>query len=85
MKHNPNRPTVQAVIPLLRAIYDRHCAGCCLHIMVDDYNVEQHSADYCLEAAIVREHEDCIIAALMMSQMTMTQRLKAARGWHGSV
>lgn len=31
-----DRPTVPDVLPLVRAIYERHCAGCCLHIVTDD-------------------------------------------------
>lgn len=72
------RPTVPEVLPLLNAIYARHCAGCCLHIVVDDYNVEDSSVQFCLEHAIEKGHEECIIAALQLLQMTRTQRLRAA-------
>ena len=73
------KPTVPEVLPLVRAIYERHCAGCCLHIMTDDGNVEQDSAEFCLQWAIERGHEDCIAAARLLVQMSPTQRGKIAR------
>lgn len=69
-----NRPTVPDVLPLVREIYERHCAGCCLHIVTDDGNVEQHSAESCVEWAREQGHEDCLRAAEILAQMTPTQR-----------
>ena len=72
---DPNRPTVPDVITLVREIYARHCAGCCLHIITDDGNCAQDHADWCLEYA--REKNDgCIPAAEAIAQMTDTQRRK---------
>lgn len=67
------------MLPLVRAIYERHCAGCCLHILTDDGNVEQEHADFCVEIARERGHADCLRAALMLAQMTPTQRQKVYR------
>jgi hypothetical protein len=79
---NPNkprdRPSVPMVLPLIRAVYDRHMAGCCLHILTDDFNVEDECAVLCLEGAREHGHPDCIAAAEMLVQMTTTQRRKAA-------
>ena len=74
-----NRPTVPDVLPLVRAIYERHFAGCCLHIVTDDGNVEQHHADFCVQYARERGHEDCLRAAEMLAAMTPTQRLRVYR------
>jgi hypothetical protein len=74
-----DRPTVPDVLPLVRAIYERHCAGCCLHIITDDGNVEQHSADFCVECARERGHDDCLRAAELLAQMTSTQRHRVFR------
>jgi hypothetical protein len=74
MNKRPDRPTVPDVLPLVRQIYERHCAGCCLHIMTDDCNIEQGHADFCLDWAKRQGHDDCIRAAEMMVQMTETQR-----------
>ena len=73
---DPNRPTVPQVLPLVRAIYEKHCAGCCLHIVTDDDNCEQSSADCCVDTARERGHADCLQAAEMLAQMTPTQRHK---------
>ncbi len=71
-----DRPTVPEALPLVRQIYARHCAGCCLHIVTDDGNVEQHHADFCVEWAKKEQHPDCLVAAEMLALMTETQRRK---------
>jgi hypothetical protein len=74
------RPTVPEAIPLARAIYARPdgAGGCCLHIVLDDFNVDQDSVDHCLARALERGHEDCSALAAMLVRMTKTQRLKVA-------
>jgi hypothetical protein len=74
-----DRPTVPGVLPIVRAIYERHCAGCCLHILTDDGNVEDEWATGCLQTARERGHADCISAAEMLVQMTKTQRMRVYR------
>lgn len=69
-----DRPKVPDVLPIVRAIYERHCAGCCLHVITDDCNTEQEFADHVLDFARERGHADCIRAAEMLVQMTATQR-----------
>jgi hypothetical protein len=69
-----NRPTVPEVLPLVRAIYERNGVGCCLHILTDDGNVDNGSAQFCLETAKARGHADCIAAAEMLVKMSKTQR-----------
>jgi hypothetical protein len=76
-----DRPSVASVLPIVRRIYEGHCAGCCLHILTDDGNCEQSSADFCLQWARERGHEDCIAAAEMLVQMTDTQRRKVYVTW----
>lgn len=69
-----DRPKVPDVLPIVKTIYARHGAGCCLHIVTDDDNTEQDCADYCLERAKTLGHPDCIAAAELLVQMTPTQR-----------
>lgn len=38
MKHDPNRPKVPDLVPLIRLVYADHLAGCCLHVVTDDGN-----------------------------------------------
>lgn len=73
-----DRPTVPDVLPLLEAIYADHPAGCCLHILTDDYNVDDGHARFCLQEAIESDHPTCISAAEMLLRMTETQRLRAS-------
>lgn len=77
------RPTVPDVLPLVRAVYARHAAGCCLHILTDDGNVDDAHADFCLAAARERGHADCLSAALMLVAMTKTQRAKVYHDHRG--
>lgn len=74
------RPTVPDVLPLVWAVYARHSAGCCLHILTDDYNCDNDDAAFCLERAVERGHGDCEAAARALVQMSKTQRLKVAHG-----
>lgn len=73
------KPTVPDVLPLVNAIYRRHCAGCCLHVVTDDGNCEQGFAVSSLRWAREQGHADCIAAAEMLVLMTPTQRKKVYR------
>jgi hypothetical protein len=70
------KPTVPEVLPLVKAIYARNCVGCCLHIILDDDNTEQHHAEFCLKYAQEHGHPDCIELAQKLVQMSRTQRHK---------
>ena len=76
---NPNRPTVPEVLPMVRSLYERHLAGCCLHIVLDDGNVEDSSVSYCLEFSRTEGHTECEELALKLLAMSRTQRLKLGR------
>lgn len=60
----------------LKAIYVAHCAGCCLHVVADDGNVEQDTMDWTLNYAREQGHPACIAAAELLARMTQTQRAK---------
>ena len=66
-----DRPQVPDAMPLVHSIYERHSAGCCMHIVLDDGNLEDGSIEFCRGIA---EHDDCRRLADMMLQMTMSQR-----------
>ena len=73
---DPNRPTVAMALPLARQIYERHCAGCCLHVVLDDGNLD----DECVRLTIASaEHGDCRELAAMLLLMSRTQRAKLSR------
>lgn len=73
------KPTLPQLTPLVRGIYQRHTGGCCLHILIDDGNIENAHAQFCLDEARRQEHADCTAAAELLLKMTKTQRRKAAR------
>jgi hypothetical protein len=67
------KPTVPEVLPFVNELYKRHAAGCCLHVVLDDGNVEDSSVEHCIENA---EHDDCIRLAHLLRLMSKTQRKK---------
>jgi hypothetical protein len=69
-----DRPTVAEVTPLAQMIYDRHSSGCCLHVMLDDGNVSDGNAKFCVELATERGHQECLAVALLLRTMTRSQR-----------
>lgn len=76
MKRDPNRPKVPEVMPLVHALYERHSAGCCLHIVLDDGNLEDSSVEFCEGFAREQGHAECQRLARLLGQMTWTQRNK---------
>jgi hypothetical protein len=72
------KPTVPEVLPLVRALYGRSSVGCCLHIALDDGNVEDGSVKYCVTTAVERGHKECEELARKLLLMSKTQRRKLA-------
>lgn len=70
------KPTIPEVAPLVRDIYSRHAAGCCLHIVLDDHNVANSSVDLCIDCAEKAGHERCWMLAKLLRLMSKTQRRK---------
>ena len=70
------KPTVPEVLELMHAVYDRHYAGCCAHIVCDDGNVRDSDAQFCLEQAEKEQHLDCLALCTALVQMSPTQRRK---------
>jgi len=72
------KPTVPEIAPLVRALYrSRHGgAGCCLHVVLDDGNVEDSSVEFCILYATERGHEFCTALGRALRSMSRTQRLK---------
>lgn len=70
------KPTVPEIAPMVRALYARHSAGCCLHIVLDDGNVGDDCVKSCIREAIERGHADCMKLSIILLVMSRTQRLK---------
>jgi hypothetical protein len=69
---------VPDVVPLVRAVYAKPMggAGCCMHSVTDDGNLDDGCVQYCLDHA---RHDDCRHALAMLLQMTKTQRRRVCR------
>lgn len=74
---DPNRPTAREVAPIIAEVYRDHLAGCCLHIVTDDYNLAQEDAEYVLGWAVDQDCSLCVVAALLLCWVSYTQRRKA--------
>ena len=70
------KPSIIEVMPLVKALYERWegGAGCCLHILLDDDNIDDDSAVFCLNNAIESRHADCEQLARLICRMSWTQR-----------
>lgn len=66
--HSTSESQLTRLAPLLKSIYDRNSAGCCLHVIVDDGNWDcVIDPDDCV-------HDDCKQAAEIISDMDMETR-----------
>lgn len=81
-----DRPKVPDVAPLVRALYRRHSAGCCWHIVLDDGNYD--SVAWCVEyiekngGCQDSDHPgatECLELAKLLPLMSRTQLRKLAR------
>lgn len=68
------KPTVPDVRPLVESLYNRHQAGCCLHIVLDDGNLADDDVEFCLLDALELDHQDCAHLARLLLRMSRTQR-----------
>jgi len=78
--------TVPDVLPIARAYVQKpeNSAGGSLHILLDDFNELDGHVDFCIQWA--KDHHDVegLALALLLRQMTRTQRLKIAHQcWEG--
>lgn len=56
----------QPMKPLVASILERHPAGCCWHVVIDDGNVDDLSVEVCVAAAQREGHSDCLALAPLM-------------------
>lgn len=78
MSAHRSKPTVPEVLPLVRALYRRHSAGCCLHVVMDDCNVGHAVMASVLASALDVGHGDCVRLARLLAQMSPSQRRRLA-------
>lgn len=63
-----------ALRTLLRVLYERHGTGCCLHVVVDDHNVDDSSVDFCLGWAKEHGHSFCELLAQRLRALPEHER-----------
>lgn len=75
-----HKPSVPDIAPWCAALYasENGGAGCCLHITLDDNNIEDHSVEFCIQTAVEIEHWHCAMLARALRSMSKTQRTKLA-------
>jgi hypothetical protein len=76
---NKNHAVVQARA-LLDSIYDRSVVGCCLHVVVDDGNIEDHNIWFVLRVAVEAGHADCIHLAWWLNSLSRDERDRFVNG-----
>ena len=76
--HCRPRPSVQEALSLLRELYASPGGGvgCCLHVVVQNGNVEDAFVEACAQQAAERNHPRCVELAAVLARMTKTQREK---------
>jgi hypothetical protein len=63
---------MRAVLPLIAAVYEESCVGGNLHIVVDDWNIEDHHVKWCAEIPNLTAAEQACVDALLA--LTEAQR-----------
>lgn len=79
------KPTIPEVMPLVRELYatPQGTCGCCLHIVLDDGNIEDDHVRFCVDWAVKHDHPKCAELARVLLRMSKTQRKKLYRT-HGN-
>lgn len=73
------KPTIPEVLPRFLAYYADNLAWGSLHIVLDDYNVDDASVRFCIDwAAEQDDHEGWALARILL-RMSRTQRGRLAR------
>ena len=75
------KPTVPEVLPLVNKYYAKpgNGAGGCLHLVLDDGNIETSHVQVCLNYARENGDTDGVALAELLLQMSYTQRNKLYR------
>lgn len=77
------KPTIPEVLPLVNKYVSTpgNELGGSLHIILEDCNVADRDARFCLEDAESNKDMEGIYIARKLMEMSRTQRTKIARSW----
>ncbi len=78
---NPGTSNWRDLVPLIRAVYKGHGAGCCWHVVFDDGNIDRECIDFCAKEAAARDCKPCLALARVVGQFSLTQVSKAQKRW----
>ena len=72
------KPTMPKVLSFVKAYYAKpgNEVGGCLHIVLDDGNIEDSHIEFCRNSARKHNDNDGIVLAELLLQMNYTQRKK---------
>lgn len=80
-------PEIVAAAEAVRALYEFNCVGGPMHIVTDDWNLEDGNLASCAEQIKAEEHEPTRLAALdaywALAPLTEFQRAVALAVWEG--
>jgi hypothetical protein len=73
----------RSLVEPAQAVYSRTNggAGCCLHVVLDDENIEQGHVEWSLNLAKEQGHPECIRAAEMLLAASQTQRKRLTQNY----
>ena len=82
------RGSYRELVPFIERIYERHSAGCCWHVVIDDYNFHTDTIERCADSALAnyetndddQGHEECwsLAIAWRSGRYSRTSLRKAA-------
>jgi len=55
-------------------LYNRHSAGCCLHIVTDDFNIQDSHVEFCMKYAEEQGHRQCFELAQLYRALSPKER-----------
>lgn len=65
---------ISEAIKLKKELYRKHPLGCCLHIVLDDGNLEDDDVRHCIGYALNREHSGCLYLAELLLELNEEER-----------
>ncbi len=71
--------TVPEVIDRFAAYYEKHITWGSLHIVLDDFNIDNGSVEFCIKYAEEKGDAEGLELAKILLQMSPTQRKKIGR------
>jgi hypothetical protein len=58
----------------IKAVYARHSAGCCQHLVVDDCNTDDASIEHCNQAWEECGNADCLVVNRLIAMYPEDER-----------